>query len=350
MAKLDLDKQESELLNNVISHWDKEGLLHEGQAEKLREAYHVKGFDWMRLAKYSFWIALTCGFIAVGTFIIDDAVITWLRKLYDTPDIVISLLAGIAAAVLYYIGQKQKSLNPEKLFSNEALTFSGILFTACSIAYLGKAVNNSLGHYSLLFLLAVFVYGFLAWRLKSGLIWLFSLVALGSWFGTETGYQSNWNDYFLGMNYPLRFVIFGAVLVAVCYVLRSKKWFGEFYELTYVLGMLYLFVSLWLLSVFGNYANIDAWWLVSQFKLYYWGLITAAIAGGVLWYGLKSRDVIAREFGITFLLVSVYTKYFEYLWDHVNRTIFFLLLALSFWIIGHYAERIWNLKGKRTAV
>ena len=88
--------------------------------------------------------------------------------------------------------------------------------------------------------------------MDSRLIWLFALVSLGSWFGTETGYQTHWSYYFLGMNYPLRFVLFGLVLVAACQLLKRQKWFHFFWELTYVIGLLYLFMSLWLLSIFGN--------------------------------------------------------------------------------------------------
>jgi len=196
----------------------------------------------------------------------------------------------------------------------------------------------------LLFLLSVFVYGFLAWRMDSRLIWLFALVSLGSWFGTETGYQTRWSDYFLGMNYPLRFVLFGIVLVVACFALRKRKWFLLFDDLTYVVGLLYLFLSLWLLSIFGNYGNINAWWNIKQISLFYWGIISAAFAGGFLFYGLKSKDDIAREFGITFLIIFIYTKYFEYFWDHTNKTLFFAILAASFWLIGRKAEKIWNLK------
>ncbi|GAA4341296.1 DUF2157 domain-containing protein [Mucilaginibacter gynuensis] len=341
--KLNLDKQESEFLDETITHWEKEGLVAADQAQKLRDSYEVKGFDWMRLAKYSFWIALVCGIIAVGSLIIDDDVINWLKKLYDTPDILISLLAGIVANGFYYFGHKHKRLYPEKFFSNEALIFTGVLFTACCIAYLGKALDNGTGHYSLLFLLSVVVYGVLAWRMNSGMIWLFALMSLGSWFGTETGYQTRWSNYFLGMNYPLRFVLFGIVLVSACYLLKGKKWFAQFWELTYVSGLLYLFISLWMLSIFGNLGSLDLWWQIKQISLFYWGIISAAVAGGFLFYGLKSKDVIAREFGITFLLIALYTKYFEYLWDHVNHAIFFSILAASFWLIGRKAEKIWNL-------
>jgi hypothetical protein len=343
MPKLNLDKQESDLLNKAISFWEGEKLVGDEQAKKMRESYEVKGFDWMRLAKYSFWIALICGGASFAFLIVNDTIINWLKNLYYTPDIIISLISGIAAAYFYYLGRRREKRNPERVFSNEAIIFTGVLFTASCIAYLGKAFDNGSGHFSLLFLLSVFVYGFIAWRMGSRLIWLFALVSLGSWFGTETGYQTHWSDYFLGMNYPLRFVAFGIVLVTSCFILRKRKWFALLDDLTYVVGLLYLFLALWLLSVFGNYGSIDSWWHIRQISLFYWGIIAAAVAGGFLFYGLKNQDDIAREFGITFLIIFIYTKYFEYFWDHTNKTLFFAILAGSFWLIGRKAEKIWNL-------
>jgi hypothetical protein len=350
MAKLNIDRQESEFLNDTIAHWEKHNLIDAAQAGKLRDSYEVKGFDWMRLAKYSIWVALFCGAVAIGSLIVDDAVINWIKKLYDTPDIVISILSGMMAAGLFYAGRRREKLHPEKVFSNEAVVFTGVLFTACCIAYLGKTFDSKSGHYSLLFLVSVFVYGFLAHRMGSRLIWLFALVSLGSWFGTETGYQTNWALYFLGMNYPLRFVLFGLVLVGSCHLLKGIKWFTFFWELTYVVGMLYLFMSLWLLSIFGNYGSLDVWWQIKQISLFYWGIISGVVAGIFLVYGLKYKDVIAREFGITFLIIFLYTKYFEYFWDHTNKTLFFSILALSFWLIGWKAEKIWNINTSKSRV
>lgn len=350
MAKLNIDKQESEFLNDTISHWEKHHLVDAQQAETLRNSYEVKGFDWMRLAKYSIWVALFCGAIAIGSLIVDDAVISWIKNLYDTPDIVISILSAVAAVGLFYLGRIREKQFPEKIFSNEATIFLGVFFTASSIAYLGKTFDNGSGHYSILFLVSVFVYGFLAYRMNSRLIWLFALVSLGSWFGTETGYQTNWALYFLGMNYPLRFVLFGLLLVGACHLLKGRKWFAYFWELTYVVGMLYLFMSLWLLSIFGNYGSLDVWWQIKQISLFYWGIISAVVAGAFMLYGLKYKDVIAREFGITFLIIFLYTKYFEYFWDHTNKTLFFAILALSFWLIGRKAEKIWNINTKTQAL
>lgn len=349
MNKLNLDKQESEFLNRVIAHWEKEDLVDAGLAQKLRDSGEVKGFDWMRLAKYSFWVALICGAASFAYLIANDAVVNWLKNLYYTPDIIISAVSGVAATFLFIWGSRREKRFPEKVFSNEAVVFTGVLFTASCIAYLGKTLDNGSGHYSILFLISVFVYGLLAYRLNSRLIWLFSLVSLGSWFGTETGYQTRWSDYFLGMNYPLRFVVFGAILVGACNLLRNKKWFSNFGDLTYVIGLLYLFMSLWLLSIFGNYGNIDSWWKVKQITLFYWGIISGGVAALFMLYGLKRNDVIAREFGITFLLIFIYTKYFEYFWDSTNHTLFFAILAVSFWFIGRKAEKIWTRRAEAPA-
>jgi len=344
--KLKIDKQENEFLNETITHWEKGGVLNTKKAAELRSTLEVKGFDWMRLAKYSFWIALICGGVSFTFLIVNDTVVKWLKSLYYTPDIVISIISAIAAVFLFYWGRSRERLYPEKVFSNEAVVFTGVLFTACCIAYLGKTFDNQSRHYSLLFLLSVFIYGFLAWRMQSKLIWLFALVSLGSWFGTETGYQTRWADYFLGMNYPLRFVLFGLVLVGACQLLRSRKWFAYFFEQTYVVGLLYLFLSLWMLSIFGNYGNLDRWYDVKQITFFYWGIISAVVAGGFLLFGLKRGDTIAREFGITFLIIFIYTKYFEYFWDNINKAVFFAILAASFWLIGRKAEKIWNLRSK----
>ena len=73
-----------------------------------------------------------------------------------------------------------------------------------------------------------------------------------------------------------------------------------------------------------------------------------AISGAFLFYGLQTKDVVAREFGITFFIIFIYTKYFEYFWDHTNKTLFFAILAASFWFIGRKAEKIWNVRSKNT--
>lgn len=339
-----VDREKSEFLDDMIEQWQNDGLIDPETGNKLRKSYEAKNFDWLRLAQYAFWVALACGFIALGSLLIDNSILNYLKRVYNTPNIVIAIVSSGLAAWLYILGFKRKKKLAHLKFSNEAIVFSAILLTANAIAYFGKAVDNGSGNFSILILISVFIYGALGYVFNSRLIWIFALISLGAWFGTETGYLSRWNYYFLGMNYPLRFVIFGASLTAASFMMKAFPKTQNFFLVTYIAGMVYLFVSLWALSVFGNFANLEEWYQVRQLSLFYWALISAAICVASTLFGLKYHDDIAREFGITFLFINLYTRYFEYFWDSWHKALFFSVLAASFWLIGRKAEKIWNVE------
>lgn len=339
-----IDQDKSDFLDEMLDTWQQENLLSEADVQKLKGSYEAKSFDWRRLAQYSFWIAMACGVISLGALLIDNKVLDYLYKLYDTPDSLICLISAAAAAYLYYISFKRKKSRAMEVFSNDALIFTAVMLTANAIAYLGKALGKGESHFSLLILFSVLIYGILAFIFKSRLIWIFTMISFGAWFGTETGYLSRDNLYFLGMNFPLRFVCFGLLLTLTALLLRKIKAFSFFYETTYIGGMIYLFVSLWLISVFGNFGTLDQWYGIRQISLFYWALISMGACGISIFAGLKFRDDIAREFGITFLFINLYTRYFEYFWDTWHKALFFSVLAASFWFIGRRAEKIWNLE------
>lgn len=341
--KLHIDKNEQETIDNAIAHWQEEHLIDGETAEKLRDSYEVKGFDWKRLAQYSFWVALSCIVMAFLSLFVDKEILQLLSTLYETPDIILCVFCAFLSFLFYYLGYINKKKHPEKSFTSESLMVLGVFSTATFIGYLGKVIDKGDGMYSVLFLLSIVVYTLLAIRLSSKTIWVFMLIAMGIWFATETAYHSNWGFKFWGMNYPLRFTIFGALLTAFTMVLHHKwKAIKNFQQLSYIVGILYLFVSLWLLSIFGNYSDLDKWAETKQYHILSWGILSTLVSLAFAWYGFKKNDIVAREFGITFLLINLYTRFFEYLWDNVNRAIFFMLLAASFWIIGRKAEKIWR--------
>ncbi len=348
VKKLDVSKQEKETLDDAITHWKEHGLIDASQAEQLADSYAVKGFDWRRLAQYSFWIALSCVALAFLSLVVDEAVLRWIERLYDTPDMVICGFCLILAIVFYYWGFRHKRKYPDRTFSNETLMALGVFATATFIGYLGKIIDKGSGHFSLLFLASVIIYGILSVKLSSKLIWVFTLISFGIWFATETAYHSNWGFRFWGMNYPLRFTLFGAMLTAFALFWQDRiAPLKPFRQLSYVIGLTYLMVALWLLSIFGNYSDLDKWSAIRQWHIFHWGLLSSAVALALAWYGLKKKDNIAREFGIVFLVINIYTRFFEYLWDNINRAVFFLLLAASFWYVGRWAERIWSKKVTR---
>lgn len=339
-----LNKKKGHFLNKIIDQWETNGIVNEETADAMRNSYSIRPFDYKKLAKYSFWIAIICVIISLGAIMADEFLVELIESFFSSSDIGLCTTFALIASAIYYAGLKRREKRPEKVFSNEVIIFLGVLFTAISIGYLGKALDTGSGHFSILFLLSTVIYAVLALWFPSKLVWLFALISFGSWFGTETGYMSGWGAYFLGMNYPLRFVIFGGVLVGAGFLLKDHSQLSEFYKPTYIMGLLYLFIALWILSIFGNYGDLESWYEVKQFELFHWSLFFGLVAVGAIYYGLKHDDYTSRSFGITFLFINLYTKYFEYFWNGSHKAIFFAILAISFWFIGHRAEKIWNLE------
>ena len=338
-----LTKKKAKVVRSAIEAWVEEEVISRDQGRMLMSRCEVVSFDWKRLARYSFWISILCIVIAVGAMVADDYLIDLLERLFDAPAIGKCLAAALVAALIYYSGIKRKYKKPEKIFSNEAIFFLGVLATAAALAFFGEALDTGSGHFSLLILIAAIVYGILGLWFPSKLVWVFSLISLGSWMGAETGYVSGWGAYYLGMNYPLRFVFFGAVLTAASFAFTKLPICRDFVRSTRIMGLLYLFIALWIMSIFGNYGDIDNWWDAKQIELFHWSLLFGIAAIASIYHGIKEDDGMTRGFGITFLFINLYTRFFEFFWNTLHKAIIFSVLAVSFWYIGSRAEKIWNL-------
>lgn len=339
-----VNKTQGEFLRRVIDRWETAGTIGPDTARQLRSSYEIRAFDWKELAKYSFWIAVICGVVALGAVLADNIIMQILERLFLSSYSLASALFAGFATVTYYWGWRRRRRLPYKIFSNETILFLGVLFTAVSIGFLGAAIDNGSGHFSLLLLLAALVYGILGIRFASPMIWVFALLSLGAWYGAETGYLTNWGHYFLGMNYPARYVAFGAVLLVGRYLLKDRRWFADMNRVTYIVGMLYFFIAVWLLSIFGDTHGWARWYATKQTDLWYWNGLTLAAALLSAYIGLRRDDPVARGFGITSFLLGIYTLYFTLLWDVMHVALFFFLLAVSFWLLGRKAEKVWNLE------
>jgi uncharacterized membrane protein len=338
-----LGKRQGLFLQKVIDRWVAEGVVNDSEAERLRNSFSVQAFSWKKLAKYSFWIALVCALISVSAIVADNYIIEWIEHLFLYSNLTLCVALGIISTCFYLLGLRGRRKRPEMEFANEALIFAGVLFTAGSVAYLGRLLDNGSGRYSLLFLLAALIYGALGFWFPSPMVWIFALITSGAWYCTEIGYQSRWHGHYLGMNYPLTFAFFGLGLVAVAFIFKFWPRFLLFYKPTLQIGLLCLFVALWVLSVFGDYYNLDEWYQVKQSSLVGWSLLLAGFSLTFVIIGIRTDNPVLRGFGIIFFFINLYTLYFEYLWNNMHKALFFFIMALSFWLLGSLAERIWYI-------
>jgi hypothetical protein len=62
--------------------------------------------------------------------------------------------------------------------------------------------------------------------------------------------------------------------------------------------------------------------------------------------GIKKEDSLLKNIGVSFIFLNLYTRYFEYFWDELHKALFFGIIAISFWVIGKKAEKIWDKEVK----
>jgi len=354
LPPLKLGKKRHQAVAESIDYWQRSGMLDEATATRLRDSIAVAGFDWQRTARYAFIVSICSLVIALGAALADELLLHLLTRLLEAPASLKSLFCTLLAGGLFWFGLRRRARRPERVYSNEALFFLGVLALAAAVFFLGLALDSGSGHYPPLFLFAALLYALLGLYFPSKLVWVFALLSLGTWMGTETGYLSGQGMYFLGMNQPLRFVLFGAVLTALG--LASERLgrattglharLAALSAQTRTIGLLNLFIALWILSIFGNYGDLDSWYRAPRYQLLHWSLLFAIAALAAIWYGLRHDDGMMRGFGLTFLFINLYTRFFEYFWDTTHKALFFAILAGSFWLLGHQAEAIWHL-GRR---
>ncbi len=338
-----LGRKQAAILTDAITEWTHEGLLPAAQAAQLAASIEIQTFDWRRLAKYSFWIAAISIVTSVTAALSDAFLMQLIGKLFQAPALLKCLGLSLIAAGLYRWGIHRRMTDPGHVYRNEAIFLLGVLATAGAIAHLGEMMDAGSGHFSLLILLSTLVYGALACVVESDLIWIFSLASLGGWMGTETGYLSGWGAYYLGMNYPLRFVLFGGLLTASALAFEQHPNLGRFCRSTLAMGMLYLFIALWIMSIFGNYGDLHQWERMKQIELFHWSLLFGLAACGAIYHGLTYGDEMTKGYGLTFLCINLYTRYFELFWNTLHKAIFFAVLGISFWYLGTKAETLWRV-------
>ncbi len=338
-----VNRTQATALRGAIEHWHHQGLLDEHTATVLRQDIEVTPFDWKRMSKYSFWVALFCILSAVSAALADQVLVALLASLLNAPYIVKFIGCSVLSGLFYWFGLRRRATHPHKVFSSEAVLFLGAVLTGCAIYQLGRVLDAGRAHFSLLFLLSSLIYGVLGFSLRSNLIWLFGLFSLGSWMGTQTGYASGGGAYYLGMNYPLRFVLFGGVLTGAALWLEKATRFSFFFRSTLAVGLLHLFIALWIMSIFGNYGDMNSWSQVKQFELFHWSVLFALASILAVFHGLRFDNSMTKSFGITFLFINLYTRFFEYFWNATHKAIVFALLGASFWFLGTRAEKIWHI-------
>lgn len=336
-----VNKKEAKLLENAIDQWQKDALLDSAKAGELKQSISAYRNEFDSVAFYASIAAVSCALLAFGALVLDEKWIERLRNLFEFSEVVIGLIFAGISVLLIWIAKRRKTKFTYATLANESFTVLIALAIGVSVAYFTRSFHTTYYYYGVGIFAAACIYGIVGVFLDAKLLWVCMLLALITAWATQTYAWSAdaSKSYFLGMNYPLRMVLLGIILIITAFLLRNAKIFKNFYRLTWYSSWIFFLLSALFLSASGN-LSYDVWAAIRQGKLLMWAIAYTVLLVGTLIWSVKQKDEMLRDIAIVFFLLNIYTRYFEYFWDRTNKGLFFALLALSFWLIGKKAEQL----------
>ena len=331
---MQLDNHERKILFHALEQWQHDGRLTPKQAEDLKQTIVPKKAS-QQLATYFFVVALACALLSFGALFIDEKFLERFRQYFALCNWSITFLTSAFTAVwLIYIYRRRASMRP-MFYDMQLAGASVVMLTA--LVYLCKETGAGNAYSGLLFLAAT-CFSVIHYFFQATATWVGLLLSLMSWYGAFS-YANSTEHLFLGMNYPVRFTVFGIVLLLLSFLQARIKPFKSTSRITLVLSLLIFFTGLWGVSIFGNYNSLERWAEVRQIHILVYGVLMGIASISALIWGIKKDDAFTRDTGIIFLLLNLYTRYFEYFWDTLNKGLFFLIIAISFGLVGRWLMR-----------
>ncbi len=329
------DKDDIRALNDGIDAWLEEGLIDSVLAARLRASLVRKNSERAQLAQYFFIIAISSALLAAGALLINEKLLERLRRTFLLSNYTIALAAILLAAAGFWYARHRRGV--ASVTAYETYMLPGALSSVVALVYLCKEWGNGEG-YTLFTGLCAILFFSLSLAFGSRLLWVVFIASIMGWFGAFSTVFSTGN-LFLGMNYPMRFTVFGILVTGFSFLVKRIPRIEAMHPITYQAGLLIFYTGLWGVSVFGNYGSIAAWQEVRQFVMLPYAVGSGLITALGLWIGIRREDPTLRDFSILFLLLNLYTRYFEYFWNRMNQGIFYLILAISFGLLAHWLSR-----------
>lgn len=329
-------KEEAELIRGALYEWEQEGTLDKPTADRLRNSLDEVPQGRMELARYFFIIAFFCALLAFGALILSDKLLEKIKLWFSWSDMVIAFITAVMAVVWFvYVERYAKRKSP---MTRELYMVPGGLAVLTSLIYLCKAAGFDSTYYTVFLSLSALSLSTIAISLKSRLLWLSGMVGLIGWFGALSVALEH-NYLFLGMNYAVRYVLFATIVLALAFVINNVGRVRFASRITYVCGLLLFFSSLWMVTIFGNFNSIEHWQHARQVQIVIYSVFLAAASVAAFILGTRYHDSFTRDVAVLFILLNLYTRYFEYFWDAMNKGLFFAVLAVTFGVLGRMLDR-----------
>lgn len=317
----------------------REGLLDEAAYRQLCGRYPTAGWDWRSLGRW---------FLIFGAVSVMAGLALLARTLFAFTLDQLALLLGIALLASFAGARWLQRSRPALLWSRLSLELLGGLLAIGLTFTLGVLYSSGSGNWPALLLVDLVLLLGLSYALCNPLLLVLSAVVFFSWFGGFTGYASGWGAYWFGMNYPLRFLAAALVMLAVAVIHQQSEAgplarYRGFCKIWLSSGLYFAEMALWLLALFGNFDLASDWWHQPKLgELLLFNGLWAGLNGALVWLGARWAMRMLTGYGVTFLVIQLYTLFFAHLAEDLGWLVSLLITGSSALALTFYLERRWR--------
>ncbi len=318
-----------------ITDWENVGLINAEQAALLHQRYDPSPFKGTLFLK---WLGLFAIFMLALSFLgFIGTILASFSPLFST-----LCLMAVSYFVMHFGAKLAADKEQKHPFTGQALLTIGLigLYSSLSAIYLindGEQYSNVYGWFMLITSVVAFftAYHFhLRWPLLLALLMFFHGLGSMSEYWGGGGYYFNVQDPRTMSVVALLTIILGYwhehELEATTF--QRCTGFGHLYI---IFGLLYFNLSLWLLSLdyygyeFHETQNATLLWVF----LFTIGGIAQVVAGARL------KDSRFTGFGIVFLGINLYTRFYEHFWDEMSKAAFFTAAGVIALVLAFVFEK-----------
>ena len=310
----------------------REGVIDTATHGRIALLYPTGTWDWRSLGRW-FLIFGVIAAAAGAVILLRDVVVF---TLWHLAALLAVLLAGLLAGG-WVLRQRRWAWTGRAAELLGGFALIGLSFT------LGLIYSTGSGNWPALLLVDLVLLLALSYLRANILLLCVSAVVFFTWFGGVTGYSSSWGAYWFGMNYPLRFLGAALVIAALgpAHILaehRAMAPYRGFGKVWLSTGLFLAEMALWLLSLFGNFGDIDGPWHeaeAAELLLFNgaWVLLNIAL----VYAGVRFAFRMVTGYGATFFIIQLYTLFFAHLAEQLGWFASLVVaggsaLALALWL------------------
>lgn len=184
-------------------------------------------------------------------------------------------------------------------------------------------------------ILVLAVVGFLAYRYRITFLLVLGLIIFFHWVGTWSQMAGR-STYEIDIQDPriMCLAALAAIGVGMYHERFLREQTGRFYQAYETMGLIYLNLSLLILSIFPGYRSYH--WDRAGAGVWIAALTVASLAEIVS--GALLHNPLLTGFGVTTLVLDGFTRYFENFWDTLPKGAFFLVGGAALFAAGVLCE------------